>query len=146
VDETVLLGALPLWKVAKELITKENVKGVVTLNEAYETRFLCPDVNAWQELGARVCHIPTVDYNNAPSLEQVETGLNFIRSFEGSGCVYVHCKAGRSRSATVVVCYVMKKYGLPPSEAIAFVQGKRPHIVLASAHRERIEEFHATYN
>ena len=72
VDENVLLGALPLWSYAKELTKNENVRGVVTLNEAYETRYLCPDAASWKKLGAQVPFLIHVDQH--PQLIRIVTG------------------------------------------------------------------------
>ena len=44
---------------------------------------------------------------------------------------YVHCKAGRGRSTTVVLCYLVKYKGMTPGEALAMVRSKRPQIHLA---------------
>ena len=53
--------------------------------------------------------LETVDFNNAPSPEKIEEGLKFIEKIKQEGhSVYVHCKAGRGRSATLVACYLMK--------------------------------------
>ncbi|XP_053881730.1 phosphatidylglycerophosphatase and protein-tyrosine phosphatase 1 isoform X3 [Malaclemys terrapin pileata] len=41
IDRAVLLGALPLRARSRRLVEEENVRGVLTLNEEYETRFLC---------------------------------------------------------------------------------------------------------
>nr|KAF6343528.1 protein tyrosine phosphatase mitochondrial 1 [Pipistrellus kuhlii] len=41
IDRTVLLGALPLRRMTRRLVEDENVRGVITMNEEYETRFLC---------------------------------------------------------------------------------------------------------
>ncbi|XP_057604412.1 phosphatidylglycerophosphatase and protein-tyrosine phosphatase 1 isoform X2 [Hippopotamus amphibius kiboko] len=41
IDRTVLLGALPLRSMTRRLVQDENVRGVITMNEEYETRFLC---------------------------------------------------------------------------------------------------------
>ncbi|XP_007519100.2 phosphatidylglycerophosphatase and protein-tyrosine phosphatase 1 isoform X2 [Erinaceus europaeus] len=41
IDPTVLLGALPLRSMTRRLVENENVRGVITMNEEYETRFLC---------------------------------------------------------------------------------------------------------
>ncbi|XP_023566267.1 phosphatidylglycerophosphatase and protein-tyrosine phosphatase 1 isoform X2 [Octodon degus] len=41
IDRTVLLGALPLRSLTRKLVQDENVRGVITMNEEYETRFLC---------------------------------------------------------------------------------------------------------
>uniref|UniRef100_A0A8C9FWW9 Protein tyrosine phosphatase mitochondrial 1 n=1 Tax=Pavo cristatus TaxID=9049 RepID=A0A8C9FWW9_PAVCR len=40
IDRAVLLGALPL-RGGGALVAEENVRAVLTLNEEYETRFLC---------------------------------------------------------------------------------------------------------
>lgn len=39
---------------------------------------------------------------------------------------YVHCKAGRGRSTTLVVCYLIKYFGHSPEEAYTFVRERRP--------------------
>uniref|UniRef100_A0A669PK13 Protein tyrosine phosphatase mitochondrial 1 n=1 Tax=Phasianus colchicus TaxID=9054 RepID=A0A669PK13_PHACC len=41
IDRAVLLGALPLRGRSRRLVAEENVRAVLTLNEEYETRFLC---------------------------------------------------------------------------------------------------------
>jgi len=49
----------------------------------------------------------------APSQEILLEGVEFIKkNIVNGGVVYVHCKAGRSRSATLVGCYLMEvKFG-----------------------------------
>ncbi len=44
---------------------------------------------------------------------------------------YVHCKAGRGRSTTLVICYLVRELGMSPQEAYAFVRQKRPQVCLA---------------
>lgn len=44
--------------------------------------------------------------------ETLETGKN----------VYVHCNAGKGRSATVVICYLMKHKGWTPRESFDHVK------------------------
>ena len=144
IDDRVILGALPIHKIAKEIVDKENVGGVVTLNEEYETRFICPSQKQWSLLNVKNLRIPTVDFNNAPTLSQINKSLKFIDGMDDCKSVYVHCKAGRSRSSVVVLCYVMAKYGHNVQSAIDFVKSKRPHIVLGSEHLKRLHEFHKT--
>lgn len=141
IDNKVILGALPLHKVAEKLVEEENIGAVITLNEEYETRFLCPNKEQWSKLGVKQLHLPTVDYNNAPSIAQIERGLQFIDESNDSKSVYIHCKAGRSRSAVVVLCYVMKSYTLGAADAITFVKSKRPHIVLGTEHQKAVHCF-----
>ena len=50
-------------------------------------------------MGMRQLRLPVLDYC-APSPQQLESGLDFIRR-QPPGCsVYVHCKAGRGRAGT----------------------------------------------
>ena len=41
-----------------------------------------------------------------PDNDKLRKGVSFINDVE-DGKVYVHCKAGRTRSATLVACYLM---------------------------------------
>ena len=141
IDHRIVLGALPLCKKAKKIVEKENIGGVITLNESYETRFLCPTTEQWNSMKVEHLKIPTVDFNNAPTVEQIQAALKFIDNIEDSKSVYVHCKAGRSRSSVVVLCYVMAKYGHTVKTSIDMVKQKRPHIVLGSEHLKRLKEF-----
>ena len=146
VDSCVLLGALPFYSVARQLVENEGVKGVVTLNEEYETRFFTPSQQEWGKMGVRQLRIATVDYNNAPSLENIQKGVAFIQEHaEKEESVYVHCKTGRSRSTTVVVCYLMERENLNPEQAFRKVQEKRSHVVLGSAQYARIIEYYQQF-
>ena len=55
-------------------------------------------------------HFPSsTDIFEAPCQEKLLRGVQFIDEVGPS--VYVHCKAGRTRSATLVGCYLMQKNG-----------------------------------
>lgn len=50
----------------------------------------------------------TVDFQ-PPSLSTIHEGLDVIEQVKAGGhSVYVHCKAGKGRSAVVVACYLIK--------------------------------------
>ena len=73
------------------------------------------------------------------------SGVEFIKSVvdqDTESSVYVHCKAGRTRSATLVGCYLMTTYNLNPEDAVKFMKAKRPHILL---HTKQLEAMDAYY-
>ncbi|MFV1967705.1 MAG: dual specificity protein phosphatase family protein, partial [Pirellulaceae bacterium] len=49
-------------------------------------------------------------------------------------------KAGRGRSATMVLCWLVAKKGMTPEQAFAFLKQKRPH-VCQMALRPVVDEF-----
>ena len=152
IDENMILGALPfrsmsadvsflilrtklknitfLWKF--QLIQKENVKAVVSMNEDYELWLFSNNAEKWNNQGVKFLQLATTDIFEAPCQNKLQKGVEFINSFlpptsrmqgiksvpelasQESGTVYVHCKAGRTRSATLVGCYLMMVIFLLP--------------------------------
>lgn len=56
-----------------------------------------------------------------------QEGIQFInQALYTGGTVLVHCFAGVSRSATIVIAYLMQELGMPFMEAMNFVKRRRP--------------------
>lgn len=53
----------------------------------------------------------------------------------------VHCHAGVSRSAAIVIAYVMKKYGLNFEAGFEFVRRRRVRIRPNENFRARLKEY-----
>lgn len=63
----------------------------------------------WQAAGVEQLRLSTVDLTGVPTLENLHRGVDFaLKHREQGNSVYVHCKAGRSRSATLVAAYLIK--------------------------------------
>lgn len=59
----------------------------------------------------------------------VETAVSFMEEVAADGkTCYVHCKAGRTRSATIAACYLMKKYNYMPNVALSTIKLNRPQV------------------
>uniref|UniRef100_A0A8C3WPQ2 Phosphatidylglycerophosphatase and protein-tyrosine phosphatase 1 n=1 Tax=Catagonus wagneri TaxID=51154 RepID=A0A8C3WPQ2_9CETA len=143
IDSTVLLGALPLRSMTRRLVQDENVRGVITMNEEYETRFLCNSSKEWKNLGVEQLRLSTVDMTGVPTLANLQKGVQFALKYQSQGqSVYVHCKAGRSRSATMVAAYLIQVYNWTPEEAVRAITKIRSHIYIRPGQLEVLKEFH----
>lgn len=65
--------------------------------------------------------------------------FEFIDS--SKGCVLVHCVAGVSRSASIVIAYLMKNKGLKFEDAYKEVQSKRPSIMPNDSFRKQLRNY-----
>lgn len=65
----------------------------------------------------------------------------FIADHIKRGCVLVHCGAGLSRSAAVVVAYLCRYAGMSYSEALGFIKARRPSVAPADCFKAAIERW-----
>jgi len=144
IDQTVVLGAMPFRSdFTAEMIQKEKIGGVVSMNEDYELALFSYQTTGWNKLGVKFLQLPTTDIFQAPCQDKLKVGVDFINDVSvGGDSVYVHCKAGRTRSATLVGCYLMKVNGWTPEEAVNEMKRCRPHILL---HNKQWEALHTYY-
>ncbi|CAK1547475.1 unnamed protein product [Leptosia nina] len=157
-DDNVILGALPFQGMTKQLVEEENIKGVVSMNETYELKIFSNDGQKWLQYGVDFLQLATTDIFEAPNQDKLYEGVRFINRFlpqgnklpgmpldekqVNSGTVYVHCKAGRTRSATLVGCYLMMRNGWTPNEAVEYMKSRRPHILLHTKQWQALDIFH----
>ncbi|CAJ1943288.1 unnamed protein product [Sphenostylis stenocarpa] len=139
VDEFILLGAVP-FPIDVPHLKELGVRGVITLNESYET--LVP-TTLYYTHGINHLVIPTRDYYFAPSLHDIRRAVSFIHENALSGrTTYVHCKAGRGRSTTVVICYLVHHKMMTPDVAYDYVKSIRPRVLLASSQWKIVQEYY----
>ena len=120
IDENIVIGAMPFARDVPK-IAEMGVTGVVNTCQEY-----AGPVKEYEKLKIEQCRVPTIDFTH-PTLESVQRSVEFIRSqVESGGRVYVHCKAGRARSATVVVCWLIQQ-GMTKEAAQELLLKKRPH-------------------
>lgn len=115
------------------------------------------NLQEWEEHGVVQHHFITVDFI-PPTLDSIKEGLQIItRARSKKHSVYIHCKAGRGRSAVMAACYLMsvsitlsttfeftvfqQRYNWTPNEAIDFLKQKRPQVKLNGRHRAAIDNF-----
>ncbi|XP_025091047.1 phosphatidylglycerophosphatase and protein-tyrosine phosphatase 1-like isoform X2 [Pomacea canaliculata] len=113
------------------LVAQEGIKGVVSLTQEHEMRDWIPSEEEWKEMGVEQLKIPTIDFTGTPTQENIHKAVKFIIGHRNlNNSVYVHCKAGRTRSAVVVACYLIHVNRWTPEEAVEYIKTKRPHIWL----------------
>lgn len=80
----------------------------------------------------------------APALEQLHEGVRFIRAQARRGVVYVHCKAGYSRTAAMAGAYLLSGgRARTTDEAIAILRKARPSIVVRPEAELALRQFEA---
>ncbi|MFV1965290.1 MAG: dual specificity protein phosphatase family protein, partial [Pirellulaceae bacterium] len=96
-----MIGALPLASDVPKMHA-EGVRAVVNMCEEY-----AGPVAAYESLGMLQLRLKTIDFAS-PSLADLQQGVAFIEEHAHSNqTVYIHCKAGRGRSATMVLCWLV---------------------------------------
>jgi len=73
--------------------------------------------------------------------------MDFIDNcIEQEQAVYVHCYYGLMRSATVVACYIIRKYGLTKEASISIVREHRPYALTSIYNFDEILDFISSDN
>lgn len=142
----IYLGALPLKnKGHLQEIADLGVTKILSLAENFEleTGWFNQPVKAEEflEIGIKVEHIPAIDFFPLTK-SQIDRSIDILsRALLENHKVYVHCKAGRGRSATVIIAYLMTQEDLTFEEAYAFVKEIRPEIHLNSKQQQAIIDY-----
>lgn len=141
------LGAIPLANKGhdKEL-KKMGVKSVFTILEDYEVKtetFFSKPVseNEWKKQGIRHKRLICRDMTAIP-LGELQKAVQWVRHqviFDKS--VYVHCKAGRGRSAMVVIAYLIKYHQMSLKQAYAYALSQRSVIIFRPSQWNRLKEY-----
>jgi atypical dual specificity phosphatase len=137
IDSHVIVGAYPFASDVASL-RGEGVRAVVNTCEEYRG-----PIQQYAQHGIEQLHIPTTDFTH-PCLADVETAVEFIQKYKlQNDTVYIHCKAGRARSATIAMCWLIKYRGMTAEEAQEHLLAARPHVNPALARRPVIQQFEA---
>ena len=102
----------------KELMERFGIKGIISMGgfDAHTTYTVHPDPMEYH-------FVFISDYEDEPIHLEFKLCFEFIDKIDGA--VLVHCMAGVSRSATIVIAYLMYKKGMKYEEAYAYVKERR---------------------
>ncbi|KAI9480656.1 MAG: protein-tyrosine phosphatase-like protein [Benjaminiella poitrasii] len=127
IDDLIILGALPTPTLIKELHQRKNVNTIINL---------CAEFPGYEklysELNIKQIRLETNDFT-MPSLDAIHKGIDEIISIknkqqaspENNNTIYLHCKAGRGRSAAIAFCYLLRIYDLNLAECQKVLIEKR---------------------
>jgi protein-tyrosine phosphatase len=135
----IILGGQPSSNVIEALVTHRGVTGFVNMRSEYDyaRHVTYPDV--------RYLQLPTED-NTAPTLENLMTGVDFIREqVAKGGSVYIHCWEGLGRGPTMAAAYFVST-GMTPLQAWSEIRKVRAFIRPTQVQLDRLEEFAKTYH
>lgn len=138
IDPHVIVGAYPFAGDVAAM-HEAGVRAVVNTCEEY-----AGPVAEYEKYGIEQLRIPTTDFTH-PRLEDVAQAVEFVEQHVQAGeTVYIHCKAGRARSATVALCWLMKYRGLSMDQGQAKLLESRPHVNRYLTERPVVQQFAAS--
>lgn len=104
----------------KELLKKNNVSVILNITNY---------IPFYHETEFTYHRIPIIDSHNVNIKQYFDDTFKIIDDvIMDNKNILVHCHAGISRSATIVIAYIMKKNKMKINEAYKFVHEKRPCI------------------
>ena len=134
VTPQVWIGALPTPEIARDAIAA-GVTAVLDLTVEFS--------EAAPFLKTRYHHLPVLDLT-APNPDQLEEAVRFIAQESARGIVFIHCKAGYSRTAGAVGAWLLKSgQARDVDEVVARLEAARPGIVIRAEIREALRACHA---
>lgn len=112
------------------LLERHNIKGMVTIRTSYA--ILSPIYKRIDQISEETMSKLHIHMDDVPSSNLIEH-LNsitrfFNQCFEENRNVLIHCTAGRSRSVSFLIAYIMIVYKLSFEDAFLLVQEYRPEV------------------
>ncbi|KAL4237533.1 hypothetical protein ACF0H5_002247 [Mactra antiquata] len=129
-------------KSKKAVLVQHGITHIVCIRQKIEANFIKPNFpNDFQYLVMDIADVSTE--NIIPHLPLVKDFIDGCLNCQGR--VLVHGNAGISRSAALVIGYIMEKYGLTYKNAFNYVQQKRFCITPNEGFMQQLIEFEAIY-
>lgn len=141
------LGGIPLanhdhLKGVKKLGVKSILAVLDDIEVNIETFFSTPvREKDWTSEGISYRRLRCSDMQ-AMTLQELKDSVEWLHEQIAKGkLVYVHCKAGRGRSAMIVIAYLIRYHKMTLAKAKAFLRSKRSLVRFRPIQLARLEEF-----
>ena len=113
-----------------KFLKEKGIKKILSVMDGAPTNY--------SEQGFNHKIIDIMDYDSENIIQYFGECLKFIK---GEEKVFVHCAAGESRSATIVIAYLMWKNRMSFDKAYNFVKSKRSKIYPNFGFRQQLQMF-----
>lgn len=101
-------------------MTKLNIERVINIGQKIK----------YPKTMKKIFYIKGRDIPSFPIRNYFHQTFDFIEDSLSNGQpIFIHCRAGISRSATICIAYLMKKKAISAEKAIAYVQERRPRVL-----------------
>lgn len=151
ISDEMYLGAMPLknWDHVNK-INELGIKAILSINEDYEFQdqlFANPvKANDWKERDIKWLKISSPDLEPI-KVSKLSKAVNYVVQQTNLGNpVYIHCTAGRGRSASVAICSLMQIKGYSLEKSIKRIQQCRPQVILSQKQMKAIYEYNFSRN
>jgi len=125
----IFMGGLPYPGIASRLKHKYNVTRIINCCEESPG-----PIHIYAKEGIEQLRLYCIDYCDVP-LERIAQGVQWMHEQLTSGHnVYVHCKAGKGRAATIVVAYLARFDFNSDAEAANKHVKERRRVAIATVH------------
>ena len=123
-----VIGAYPLDDGDVEALAQIGVRQVVNLveDDEYEPGQREDVARALERAGIRESRVNLTDFGDLPVDTFEDAVRRVLESLDQGRRTYVHCRAGRQRSAAVAAGVVALRSGMEIDNAVDFVRTRRP--------------------
>ncbi|CAJ1341446.1 unnamed protein product [Effrenium voratum] len=122
----------------QEFLTRVRITDALVVRAPEEARIICPKYPEFIHYEVLECRDSPFEniIRFFPSVKQLLDGV-----LARGGRILVHGNAGMSRSAALVVAYVMERFNLPSDQAHTYVLTRRHCISINEGFRNQIREY-----
>lgn len=123
-------------------LKERGITHIVCVRQDIEKNFIKPNFqDVFQYLVVELAD--TFTENLIPKIPEVKQFMD--NCLKGGGKVLLHCNSGMSRAPSLVIAYIMEKYGLDFRTALEFVQQRRFCIQPNDAFEQQLQEYEPIY-
>jgi protein-tyrosine phosphatase len=130
---------LSSYKIAnnKKLLKKYNIKNILTIMpDCYD----CDKMKKYN--GIDYLQISKNDHKDENLKDDFDKCFKFIdNAIDKKENILIHCRAGKSRSPTIIAAYLIKKYNMTRDEALKYMKQHRKIINPNSGFMKQLKEY-----